>query len=185
MSWIKNFRLRYGLTQFEIARFAGLTRNYIGLLEGRSEIPASLERLLFYLEAEFESASRVQDALAPQSHPYQQQKRLSQLLRSIEKKKVQLVRLEKKLASLEIRYANLAVFQRVCHRWKAMQQDHDPHIKVKIDSLLADKKVEMLRCGPEALSVIRVSIIRLRSEVEAAEHEYQKLSHNNQNTTSA
>ncbi len=183
MSWIKNFRLRYGLTQSQLARFAGVTRNYIALLEGRSEIPASLERLLVNLEIEFESASAIQEALAPQSHPVQQQKRLSQLLNAIEKKKAQLDRLEKKLASLEIRYANLALFQRVCHSWKTKQQDHDPLIKLKIDFLLAEKKVEMQICGPEALSVIRVSIIRLRSEVESSEYEYQKLSQTYQNTT--
>ena len=57
-----------------------------------------------------------------------------------------------------------------------MHQDRDPLIKEKIDSLLAEKKAEMLLCGPEALSGIRVSIIRLRSEVEAADYEYQKLS---------
>jgi len=183
MSWIKDFRLRYGLTQSELARFAGVTRNYIAILEGRSEIPTSLERLLVNLEIEFESASGVQEAQGPQSHPYQQQKRLSHLLKVIEKKMAQLVRMEKKLASLEIRYANLAVFQRVCQSWKTKQQDHDPLIKLKIDSLLAEKKVEMQICGPEALSVIRLRIIRLRSEVESSEYEHQKLSQTKQSIT--
>jgi transcriptional regulator with XRE-family HTH domain len=176
MSWIKNFRLRYGLTQSQLARFVGLTRNYIAVLEGRTEIPPFLERLLFDLEAEFESASNSQEGFAPQSHPFQQQKRLSQLQRIIKKKKAQLLRLEKKFASLETRYANLAIFQRVCQRWKGKQQDHDPLITEKINSLLAEKKAEMLLYSPEALSVIRICIIRLRSEVEAAEHEYQNLS---------
>ncbi len=176
MSWIKNFRLRYGLTQSQLARFAGVTRIYISVLEVRSEVPPSLERLLSDLEAEFELASTSQEGLVPQSHPFQQQKRLSQLQRIIKKKKAQLLRLEKKFASLETRYANLAVFQRVCQRWKEKQQDCDPLITEKIDSLLAEKKAEMLLYSPEALSVIRICIIRLRSEVEAAEHEYQNLS---------
>ena len=176
MSYIKNFRLRYGLKQSVLARFTGLTRNYIAVLEGRSEIPLFLERILSDLEAAFESASEEQEALAPQSHPIQQQKHLLQLLCAIEKKKAQLVRLEKKQADLEIRYSRLAVFQRVCHRWEEMHRDRDPLIKEKIDSLLAEKKAEMLLCGPEALSAIRVSIIRLRSEIEAAEYEYQSLS---------
>lgn len=178
MSWIKNFRLRYGLTQSQLARFAGVTRIYISVLEVRSEIPPLLERLLSDLEAAFESASKEQDALAPQSHPIQQQKRLKQLWKLMEKKKAQLVRLEKKHASLEVRYARLAVFQRVCHSWEIKQQDNDPLIKEKIDSLLAEKKAEMLLCGPEALSAIRVSIIRLRAEVEASEYEYSLLSQN-------
>ncbi len=180
MSWIKNFRLRYGLTQSQLARFAGVTRIYISVLEVRSEIPPLLERLLSDLQAAFESASEEQEALAPQSHPIQQQKHLLQLLCAIEKKKAQVVRLEKKQADLEIRYSRLAVFQRVCHRWEEKHQGHDPLIKEKIDSLWAEKKAEMLLCGPEALSAIRVSIIRLRSEIEAAEFEYQKLSQINQ-----
>ena len=178
MSWIRNFRLRYGLTQSQLALFAGVTRVYISVLEVRSEIPPSLERLLSDLEAEFESAGNSPDGLPPQSHPFQQQKRLKQLLRAIGKKKAQLVRLEKKRASLEIRYSRLAVFERVCHRWEAKQQDRDPLINEKISSLLAGQKAEMLRCGPEAMSIIRVSIIRLRAEVEAAEYEYSLLSQN-------
>ena len=183
MSWIKNFRLRYGLTQSQLARFAGVTRIYISVLELRSETPPLLERLISDLEVEFELASSSEEVLSPQSHPYQQQKRLSHLLKVIEKKKALLVRLEKKLASLEIRYANLAIFQKVCHSWKARLRDHDPLVKLKIDSLLAEKKVEMHICGPEALSVIRLRIIRLRSEVESSEYEYQKLSQTNHNTT--
>jgi transcriptional regulator with XRE-family HTH domain len=178
MSWIKNFRLRYGLTQSQLARFTGVTRVYISVLEVRTEIPPFLERLLFDLETEFDSATRMQESQRPQGHPFQQQKRLSNLRKAIEKKKTQLARLEKKLTSLEIRYNHLAVFQTVCRRWKEKYQGHDPLIQEKINSLLAEKKVDMLRCGPEALSALRVSIIRLSSEVQASEREYNHLSQN-------
>jgi len=176
MSWIKDFRLRYGLTQSQLARFAGITRNYLGVIEGRAEIPAPLERLLTELEKEFERATSKTDVELSLVNTTKHQKHLSDLQKRIERKEVYLKRLEKELAQKKVRYKNLHILQQVSNRWLDLKKDEDPLIVQKTTSLLSEIDVEIITCGPEVLSKLRLTIGRTRSEVKVAKEEFENLS---------
>ena len=176
MSWIKDFRLRYGLTQSQLALFAGITRTYLSVLELRSEFPPALERLFTDLDKEFEKAVSETADEPTFKNETKYQKHLYDLRKLIERKESNIKRLEKELKKKESRYKNLVVIHKVCNRWLNLYKDKDPLIHVKTASLLSGQEVELITCGPEARSRIRLSISRVRSEIQTAKEEYENFS---------
>ena len=178
MSWIKDFRLRYGLSQSQLGVFAGISRSYLSMLEAREEIPSALMILFADLEKEFQKATaEPMDEPVP-VNPLKHEKNLSALLKRIQKKETYVKKLEKRLEEREDRFQKMAVIIKVCNRWLEQKKDEDPIIHEKIGTILSDQELKLIHCGPEARSILRVAIGRIRSEIRVAREEYENLSQN-------
>ena len=178
MSWIKDFRLRYGLSQSQLGVFAGISRSYLSMLEAREEIPSALMILFTALEKEFKKAAAEPSIEPLPAHPTRHEKNLSALLKRIQKKETYVKKLEKRLEEREDRFQKMAVITKVCYRWQEQKKDEDPIIHEKIGTILADQDLELIYCGPEARSILRVAIGRIRSEIRVAQEEYENLFQN-------
>ena len=65
MSWIKDFRKARGLSQMQMAQFAGISRTYFSIPEIKPILPADLNALFLELKQEFELAD-----IAIDNQPY-------------------------------------------------------------------------------------------------------------------
>jgi transcriptional regulator with XRE-family HTH domain len=171
MSWIKNFRESYGLSQLQLAHFTGITRDYIAFIERQRHPPSNLKHLFDELQTEFENVQALADEEEDLSDPIQNAELLKDIRLRIEKKEAQLRRLSKKLAELKERQKNLKVLRKVSSNWKAKKLDTDPDILSKTGPIESGIKVEILRCGPAAQSRIRLKMARVQAEIDAAKEE--------------
>jgi transcriptional regulator with XRE-family HTH domain len=176
MSWIKNFRESYGLSQLQLAHFAGITRDYIAFIETQRLPPSKLKYLFDELQTDFENVEALADEEEDLSDPIQNAALLIEFKLRIEKKEAQLYRLGKKLAELKKRHRNLKLLKQVSSGWKAKKLDLDPDILVKMGPIESGIKLEIRRCGPAAQSRIRLKIARVQAEIDAAKEEIEKIS---------
>ena len=176
MSWIKNFRESYGLSQLQLAHFAGITRDYIAFIERQRHPPSYLKHLFDELQMEFENVQDQADEEEDLSDPIQNAELLKDIRLRIEKKEAQLRRLSKKLAELKERQKNLKVLRKVSSNWKAKKLATDPDILTKMGPIESGILVEILRCGPAAQSRIRLKMARVQAEIDAAKEEIVKIS---------
>jgi transcriptional regulator with XRE-family HTH domain len=176
MSWIKNFRESYGLSQLQLAHFAGITRDYVAFLETQRHPPSYLKHLFDELQAEFEDVQALDDEQEDLSDPIQNAALLKDIRLRIEKKEAQFGRLTKKLAELKERQKNLKMLQRVVSRWKVKKQAIDPDILAKMGPIESGILVEILHCGPAAQARIRLKMTRVQAEIVAAKEEIVKIS---------
>ena len=176
MSWIKNFRESYGLSQLQLAYFAGITRDYVAFIETQRHPPSYLKHLFEELQTEFENAQALADEGEDLSDPIQNAELLKDIRLRLESKEAQLRRLIKKLAELKERQKNLKVLQKLVPLWKAKKQATDPDILTKMGPIESGILVEIPRCGPAAQSCIRMKMARVQAEIVAAKEEIVKLS---------
>ena len=174
MSWIKEFRLTYGLSQFQLAQFVGITTPYFSVLESRGRVPSRIKDLLLELRKEFEQAQQELNPSDSFHFPIRKDSIPSNLVLRLEKKEDLLDRLQKELASLEQRHSRVILLQKVCQRWKDKKAASDPEVHIKLGSLESGQMVEAIQCGPGPQSKIRVKIARLKSEIRTLKEELEK-----------
>lgn len=176
MSWIKDFRKAYGLSQLQLAQFAGLSRNHLSMLEVRKQIPAGLHTLFLELKQAFDQAD---ENITDETVEWSEQKRaatINQIQQRLFRKTEQLERLQRQTISLEKRYQNLNRLQQVCLRWRDLKSDSDPAIDTKIAAIQAKRKQEIRKCGPAAQTKIRIRMAILVAEIEISSEEIKYFS---------
>lgn len=171
MAWIKDFRKARGLSQVQLARFAGISRTYLSVLELRPSLPDGLNTLFLDLQTEFDRADAVVKSQEFVSPPHKTNDFTSALEQRLVKKREQLKGLQRRLGSLEKRYRQLLLLRQVCERWRSLKKDTDPTLEVKLGALEAGQKTELRRCGPAARAEIRIRIACLEAEIEMAAEE--------------
>jgi transcriptional regulator with XRE-family HTH domain len=173
MSWIKDFRKARGLSQVQLAQFAGISRPYLSILEGRQVLPPELNALFRELELVFTLADAETDYSALVSPPQKFMGFQSELQLRLEKKQEQLQSFRNQLATLEERYRHLLLLRKVCAQWRVLKTGIDPALPAKINAIEASQKTELRRCGPMARAKIRIKIARLEAETEIISEEFK------------
>ena len=173
MSWIKDFRNARGLSQLQLAQFAGISRSYLSVLEGRQSLPTKLNSLFLELERIFTLADAGTDYNAFVSPPQKTIGFQSELQLRLEKKVEQIQAFRTQLVKLEKRYHHLLLLRKVCEQWRVLKTGLDPALPAKINVLEANQKTELRRCGPMARAKIRIRIARLEAEAEIISEEFQ------------
>jgi len=166
MSWIKDFRKARGLSQIQLAQFAGISRTYLSILEVRPGLPPELNKLFLELKQEFDLADALiieQDFV---SSPQKTAAFLQELQEQINKKSKQLAALGFKLASIEKRYRELFLLARVCDAWKRLKTDIDPMLSAKMGAIEFNMKSELRLCGQPAQEKIRIRMAGLEEEIK-------------------
>jgi transcriptional regulator with XRE-family HTH domain len=171
MSWIKEFRKARGLSQLDLAQFAGISRSYLSILESRKNIPTELNSLFLELEAVFTMADAETDYSAFVSTPQKTSGFQSELQLRLAKKEKQIKALQNQLDALEARYKELLLLRKVCEMWRTLKTGIDPALPAKLNAIEAGQKTELRRCGPMARAKIRIRIARLEAETEIISEE--------------
>lgn len=171
MEWMIGFRKAYGLSQLQLAQFAGISRTYLSVLEQRHRLPAGLHALFLELKAEFEGADAETNPPAVLTSSQKTTSFCEKLRERLLKKQEQHAALRRQLASLEKRYRHLERLARVCARWKMLKQDSDPGLSIKMGALEAGQKKELRQCGPTAQAKIRIRIAGLEAEIKTISEE--------------
>jgi len=167
MHWLKEIRLKTGLTQHQMGALLEISPSSVAMIEsGRRTLPRDKALKLYQLEEKLDTQSPAVTN-ADQSHSDRKQKRNRQLLNNIRKFSQQQVLLSKKHEELTAKYSTHKQHFNVASQFAAQSSTATDDIETIIFNLLhRQKKTSMQRYDEVdlALHELQIDLCRFKAE---------------------